>query len=90
MTRKHRGPSSLALTSPTDCVLALLNEAQRLLGAADYRELHKVECQYDEGVLILQGVVSRYYLKQRAYHVVAIMNGINQVSNEIEVQGYGG
>lgn len=60
--------------------------ARQLLHAADYVELHKIERKYDDGVLTLHGIVTRYYLKQRAYHVVANLSGVKRVANEIAVQ----
>jgi osmotically-inducible protein OsmY len=60
-------------------------EAARRLRGAEYVELHRIECNYQNGVLTLRGNVSRYHLKQRAFHAVAGMGGVARVSNEIDV-----
>ena len=61
--------------------LQLASEARHRLRTADYVELHRIECRFDEGVLTLHGIVSRYHLKQRAYLVVANLAGARQFSN---------
>jgi hypothetical protein len=38
----------------------------RMLGQSSYRALHRVRCEYSQGVLTLHGQVPSYYLKQLA------------------------
>jgi hypothetical protein len=44
-----------------------------------------VACQYHDGVLTLGGCLPSYYLKQLAQVVVAPIEGVRLVVNEIEV-----
>jgi len=56
----------------------------RLLGSG-YTALSDVRCNFDEGVLHLRGRVSTYHLKQVALAMVAEIEGVHVVSNQIEV-----
>jgi osmotically-inducible protein OsmY len=60
----------------------LVNSA---LQACGYGELHKVRAEDQGGMLILQGRVSRYYLKQMAQTLALHVPGADQVVNRIEV-----
>jgi len=64
----------------------VLAEARRRLGTADYRELRKIECDCAGGVLTLRGTVRWYHLKQRAFGIVANLDGVRRVSNDIDVR----
>jgi osmotically-inducible protein OsmY len=44
-----------------------------------------ISCDYDDGVLILRGRVSAYYLKQVAQAAVAELDGVLKIANHIEV-----
>jgi osmotically-inducible protein OsmY len=84
---KSRGtPTTAALTSSPEIASGPLAEARRRFLTADYVELHRIECHVDDDVLTLRGIVPRYYLKQRAFHVVANLAGVRQISNDIHVE----
>ena len=59
--------------------------AERALRNSPYLILRNVTCEYQEGVLTLRGCLPTYYLKQVAQAVVAPVDGVRQVVNEIEV-----
>ena len=63
-----------------------IEEAVRIrLQHSPYRAIRRVTCEYDEGVLILQGRVPTYHYKQLAQTAVAEIEGIVRIVNEIEV-----
>jgi len=90
MARLHgiRPPATFATSQGVS--IEALSEARRRFQNAEYVELHRIECRLDDGVLMLCGIVSRYYLKQRAFHVVANLAGIRQISNDIRVECHHG
>lgn len=47
--------------------------------------LRNVSCSYRNGALILTGVVSSYYQKQMAQTLVAALDGVNRIVNNLEV-----
>jgi osmotically-inducible protein OsmY len=59
--------------------------AERALRNSPYLALRNVTCDYQGGVLILRGCLPTYYLKQVAQAVVARVEGVRQVANEIDV-----
>jgi osmotically-inducible protein OsmY len=63
----------------------LVMQAQERLRNSPYAELRRVSCTLEAGVLKLHGAVPRYYLKQHAYRVVANLEGVRHVENDIIV-----
>ena len=59
--------------------------AERALRSSPYLALRNVACDYRGGVLTLRGCLPTYYLKQVAQAVVARVEGVRYVVNEIEV-----
>ena len=50
-----------------------------------YYELRGVSCDFHEGVLILRGRVPSYHLKQLAQSLVFHLDGVQELSNRLEV-----
>jgi osmotically-inducible protein OsmY len=50
-----------------------------------YQAMRNITCFYRNGRLTLRGCVATYYLKQLAQTVVADIEGVETISNEIEV-----
>lgn len=63
-------------------LLAVVNQALR---SAGYPPLWNVACELVEGVLILRGRVSTYYLKQLAQTAVMATQKVETLENRIEV-----
>ncbi len=61
--------------------------AEARLRASSHRALRKISCKFDQGVLVLQGRLSTYFLTQSAQEIVADIEGVEQVVNQIEVVG---
>ena len=63
----------------------VVQEAQKRLRAVSYISFRDLRCEYQHGLLILQGWVESYYERQLAQEVVAGLEGVSQVVNQIEV-----
>jgi osmotically-inducible protein OsmY len=50
-----------------------------------YVALKNIACEYQEGLLILNGCLPTYYLKQLAQEAVARLHGVERIDNRIEV-----
>ena len=59
--------------------------AERGLRSSRYSALQHVSCDYQGGVLVLRGCLPTYYLKQVAQEVVAHLEGVEGVDNQIQV-----
>jgi osmotically-inducible protein OsmY len=59
--------------------------AESRLRSNAYLALKNVSCTYDRGVLTLAGWLPTYYLKQLAQEVVAGVDGVEKVVNQVEV-----
>jgi osmotically-inducible protein OsmY len=59
--------------------------AKSRLKASPYLPLAKVTCEYEDGVLLLQGRLPDFYHKQLAQHAVAEIPGVTQVVNDTKV-----
>jgi osmotically-inducible protein OsmY len=56
-----------------------------ILGKCPYFSLRGVQCEFDEGVLILRGRVPSFYLKQVAQTLVRGVPGVERVANQLQV-----
>ena len=65
-----------------EAIRAMVESQMRHSG---YYELHHISCSFHEGVLILRGCVSSYYLKQLAQSLVCQVPGVEEVNNRLEV-----
>jgi hypothetical protein len=85
------GPESSArggtavLPPPPPRHVDLADLAERALRSSPYLALRNVSCECGGGVLTLRGFLPTYYLKQVAQAVVARIDGVRQIVNEIEV-----
>ena len=70
--------------SPAGCGIKLSAEVR--LQEGGYAALRCVSCTFESGVLHLHGCVPSYYLKQVAQALVADVEGIRAIVNEIEVR----
>jgi BON domain-containing protein len=50
-----------------------------------YAALHRISCEFHDGVLVLRGRLASYYLKQIAQSLVTRVDGVEHVDNRIEV-----
>ena len=70
---------------PGNAAESVLLETRRRLGAAGYRVLRQIECEYSGGVLVLRGSVPTFYLKQIAQSVLLNNPIVERVVNLIDV-----
>ena len=59
--------------------------AERLFQACPYGPLRSTTCDFHEGVLVLRGQVTSYYLKQLAQEMVRNVDGVELIVNVLEV-----
>ena len=83
MTTPHR--ANLDCSRPTPGSIGVQQAAECRLLDSGYTALSGVRCDFSEGVLRLRGLVFTYYLKQVALAMVADIEGVDLVSNQIEV-----
>jgi osmotically-inducible protein OsmY len=57
------------------------------LSASSHPALRKILCNYDEGVLVLRGRLNSFFHMQMAQEIVARIEGVERVVNQIEVVG---
>jgi osmotically-inducible protein OsmY len=65
---------------------SLAQVAEQRLRSSPYLALRSVCCDEQDGALILRGSLPTYYLKQMAQAIVARVEGVEQVTNQIEVR----
>lgn len=59
--------------------------AEERLRNSPYAALRTISCQCHDGVLILEGRLPTYYLKQVAQSVMFDLDGVLEIANSIEV-----
>lgn len=60
-------------------------EAQRRLQCSSYPAHRRLRCSFRAGVLIVQGRVPSYYVRQLALALVADLDGVDQFVDRLEV-----
>jgi osmotically-inducible protein OsmY len=79
-------PANTATATPHSTPQLLIKDlAEGCLRRNPYRALKNVSCDYEAGVLTLRGCLPSYYLKQVAQQVVAHLEGVERIHNQIEV-----
>jgi osmotically-inducible protein OsmY len=59
--------------------------AEFRLRASSHTALRRISCKSDQGVLVLEGHVHRFFHKQLAQEIAFNIEGVVQVINQIEV-----
>ena len=65
---------------------AIAEAATVCLWASPYKAMRRVSCECKHGVLFLRGRLFSFHEEQVAQEVVAGVNGVTQVVNEIQVE----
>jgi hypothetical protein len=73
------------LSLPTGIRIGTAELAESRLRHNSYLALRNICCDYGKGVLTLRGCLPTYYLKQVAQEVVAQMEGVEEIVNQIEI-----
>jgi BON domain len=76
-------PDAATPVCPSEAGIAELAESR--LRSNSYLALKNVSCEYQQGRMILHGCLPTYYLKQLAQEVVARVDGVGQIVNQISV-----
>lgn len=76
-----------ALTVPNNPLRfeVIAEAARKCLRDSRYGAFGWISCECDDGVLLLRGHLSSFYLKQHAQEAVAGVEGVTQVVNDIDV-----
>ena len=72
-------------TKPNDAVVDIEETARVRLQHSPYRAIRRISCEFDAGVLILQGRVATFHYKQLAQVAVAEIEGVLKIRNDIQV-----
>jgi hypothetical protein len=83
----HGGKLMRVLTVPNNFLRfqGIVEAARERLRDSPYGALGWISCECDDGVLLLRGHLSSFYLKQHAQEAVAGIRGVTQVINAIQV-----
>ncbi len=60
--------------------------ARRLLQSSGYTALRRLRCEVTQAVVIIEGIVPSYFLKQMAQTVIRQLDGVENVRNLVEVR----
>lgn len=63
----------------------VIHQATNRLGQSSHLFLRHLECNAEEGVIIIEGKVPSFYLKQTAQSIVQSIEGVEKVVNRLEV-----
>ena len=69
---------------PTTCHIAIA--AKERWASSGYSALKSIECECNDGVLVIRGVVPSYYFKQMAQESIRSLEGVTRIVNELSVQ----
>ena len=86
--RGQEDDADMPSPSPTSNDSTIREVAESHLRRHSYLALKNISCECRHGQLTLRGCVPSYYLKQIAQTVVAEIDGIAGIRNEIEVIGF--
>ena len=64
----------------------VLHHAKRVLRNSPYQEIRNLGCEFNDGVLTLNGVVTTFYLKQLAQSAVQSLEGVDKLQNNTIVR----
>ncbi len=65
---------------------AIAEVAMQRLRESPYKAMRRVSCNFEHGILFLRGRLFSFHEKQVAQEIVAKVNGVTQVVNEIQVE----
>jgi hypothetical protein len=64
----------------------VIDVAKSKLQSLPFSQLRKIDCDFHEGVLTLRGKVSTFFLRQMAFAAVRSLDGVEVVTDRIEVR----
>jgi BON domain len=67
--------------------VGIAKTARKRLKASPHTPLRSIRCEVHEGVLVLRGQVTSYYIKQLAQETVRTLEGVGAIINVVEVTG---
>ena len=85
IAHRHRPPSRPTSPPGSDGTDDTAERAWQHIANSPYRELQRISCATDNGVLVLNGQVSSFYLKQVAQEIARKAEGVHAIANRLEV-----
>jgi len=73
-------------TKRNESVVDVEETARVQLQLSPYRAIRRITCEFDAGVLVLQGRVATFHYKQLAQVAVSEIKGVLRIRNNIEVE----
>ena len=64
----------------------VLQRLRSVLRESPYQEIRNLDCEFNEGILTLNGVLTTFYMKQLAQTAVNRLEGVEQVRNNAIVK----
>lgn len=64
---------------------ALTQTANQCVESSQFSEVRRIRCKVEDGMLVLHGEVSSFYLKQLAQEAVRTIEGVTNVANHLKV-----
>ena len=55
------------------------------LNESAYPSIKHIDCQFDDGILVLRGRLPSFFMKQVAQETIADLDGIKEIVNCVEV-----
>lgn len=63
----------------------IIHQATNRLGQSSHLFLRHLECSGEDGVVVIEGKVPSYYLKQTAQSLVQSIEGVEKIINRLDV-----
>jgi hypothetical protein len=70
---------------PPDPNAALARRAEHMLHSSPYPAMRRLRCSFQKGELVIAGSANSYYVKQLAQFIVQKLDGVERISNIVEV-----
>lgn len=69
------------------CSCRITTAVKQCWAASGYAALRSLDCQFENGVLFVHGIVSTFYYKQLAQETIRDVEGVDQIINDVVVKG---
>ena len=80
-----KGPGGLAGTGATGEGISVDGRWEAALRQSPYLPVRLLRCGHSHGILTIRGQVPTYYLKQIAQSILARLEGVEEIKNQVEV-----
>ncbi|MDV6031430.1 MAG: BON domain-containing protein [Phycisphaera sp. RhM] len=67
------------------CCCCIVAAVRRSWSSSGYPALKRIDCRFENGVLLIRGAVTSFYYKQMAQELVRCVDGVERIVNELKV-----